>query len=46
MQVNDDNDAIIELRNKIKNQDDPDMTKLLKGEIKEIKKRIKEILIK
>ena len=38
MQVNDENDAIIELRNKIKNKDDSDMTKLLKDELKEIKK--------
>ena len=38
MESSDDNDAIIELRNKIKKLDDPDMTKLLKGELKEIKK--------
>ena len=42
MQLNDDNNAIIELRNKIKNKTDTDMIKLLKGELKEIKKTHKD----
>jgi hypothetical protein len=43
LQPNDEDDEIIILRNKIKNKTDSDMTKLLKGELEEIKETVKGI---